>query len=298
MKPSLFASIAASAVIVSLPAFAQDPQRDACAELTRYVQDRQGQDLGVAIEDLRRLEQSGDQARCQAQIEWFEARAETAPQDPNRQQAETDSEGRIVIQQPAPAVRIDQAEPQITVTQTPPTVNVAQPQPEIIVQQPAPEVTINIPQPRITVRMPDPNVQVSQNQPEVQVRQPEPEVQVVQPEQQAQVLLNQDQQQAEVRLEGSDQPNVQLQRTGEPSVRYEAEEPQVRIQRAEGQPQVTFEAAAGRPGRRADGPGVAGDRHRDRIDHRRAAGDRRDAADRGVGHHRPAAGERPRQRTR
>jgi sporulation protein YlmC with PRC-barrel domain len=258
MRTHLFGTLAAAAILVPTSALAQDTARpeqgrdagqQACDDLARYMEQNPDRNYGVDQDNLVRLQRSGNQQVCRDQMDWFEARARQEAQqgtdqqasDQNRQQR--DSDGQIVIQQPAPAVRIDQPEPEVTVSQTPPDVSVIQPQPEIIVRQPAPQVTINIPQPQITVRMPDPTVQVSQNQPEVQVEQAQPRVEVIQPQQQADVVVDQNQQ-AQVRMQRAGEANVEVQRTGEATVRYEAEEPQIRVQRDEGQPQVTIQRQA------------------------------------------------------
>ena len=235
MKKALLCSIAATSIIYSGAAFAQnqaqvDQNANSCDRLVAYIDKNRGLDLDFDRDDVLEWRQAGTVQRCDAQLAQLEKSGEAA--------GETD--GRIVVEQTAPAIRIDQAEPQITVQQPQPDVSVAQGRPEIIVRQPAPQVTINIPQPEITVRMPEPEVNVSQAQPRVQVTQPEPEVDVVQSDQ-ARVMLEQDEQ-PQVRVERSqEQANVQVQRSGQPQVRYEAEEPQIRIQRAEGQPDVRYE---------------------------------------------------------
>lgn len=146
---------------------------------------------------------------------------------------------RIVVQQPAPTVRVDQASPQVTVQQPQPNVTVRQPQPEILVRQPQPTVTVDIPQPGIIVRMPQPDVNVAMTQPQVQVNQPQPQVQVVQPQQQPQVQV----QPAEPRVQVQQaQPQVQVQAAdNQPAVRYERAEPRVVVNQAQGQPNVRIE---------------------------------------------------------
>ena len=55
--------------------------------------------------------------------------------------------GRVVVQEPAPAVRVEQAAPQVTVQQPQPQVSVREPQPEITVRMPPPTITDQQPQP-------------------------------------------------------------------------------------------------------------------------------------------------------
>ena len=156
---------------------------------------------------------------------------------------------RIVVQQPAPTVRVDQASPQVTVQQPQPQVTVRQPQPEILVRQPQPTVTVDIPQPEIIVRMPRPDVDVAMAQPQVQVNQPQPQVQVVQPQQQPQVQVQPARPQVSVQQDAG-RANVQVQGESQPNVRYERAEPKVVVNQPQGQPQVRVETMAeGQQGR-------------------------------------------------
>ncbi|MFO1184920.1 MAG: DUF4142 domain-containing protein [Bauldia sp.] len=144
--------------------------------------------------------------------------------------------GQISVQQPGPSIRVDQPPAQVTVQQVPPNVTVRQAQPEIVVRQPAPTITIDIPQPEITVRMPQPEVNVAQAQPQVQIAQPQPQI----------------------RVEGGNGPaaaKVDVQRNGEPTVRFERAEAQVKVNQPDTQPQVHFEqlAAAGEAKAPAEG---------------------------------------------
>lgn len=167
--------------------------------------------------------QSGQQPRQTAQNQ--------TGQDPSR----------IVVQQPAPTVRVDQASPQVTVQQAQPNVTVRQPQPEILVRQPQPTVTVDIPQPEIIVRMPQPDVNVAMAQPQVQVNQPQPQVQVLQPQQQPEVQVQPSQPQVQVQ-QAQGQPQVQVQGAdNQPSVRYERAEPRVVVNQPQGQPDVRIE---------------------------------------------------------
>jgi sporulation protein YlmC with PRC-barrel domain len=240
MKKVLLCSIAASAffahsaVAQNTPAAAAND--DACTQLVRWVHSNPGNDVGISAEQLKVLDARNDQKRCAQLLAGIE--------NPQRQAGQQgDQDGQVVVRQAAPSVQIDQAEPRVTVRQAQPSVAVTQPQPEITVRQPAPQVTVFIPKPEIVIRMPDPSVRVSQAQPEVEVTQPEPTVQVVQPEQQARVTMAQgDQPEVQV-IQPEQQAKVDVRKSGEPNVNYEAEEPQVRVQREEGQPAVRYEQA-------------------------------------------------------
>jgi sporulation protein YlmC with PRC-barrel domain len=158
-----------------------------------------------------------------------------------QQMAQAGDASRIVVQQPAPTVRVNPAEPRVVVRQPQPQVTVNQPQPQIIVRQPQPTVRVDIPQPQIIVRMPNPDVNVAMAQPQVQVTQPKPQVQVTQP-QQPQVQVEPSQPQVLVQREADAQPNVNVQRAGQPIVRYERAEPKVIVNQPKGEPNVRFEA--------------------------------------------------------
>jgi len=125
------------------------------------------------------------------------------------------------------ATSVAETTAQVVVQQLQPNVTVRQKQPEVIVRMPPPVITVQQPQPEVIVRMPPPDVNVSVAKPEIQVTMPQPQVQVV-PPQQAQAQPN-------VEVDGQ-QPNVRIERTGEPKLIY---------QQAEGQPQVRFEAMNG-----------------------------------------------------
>jgi len=162
----------------------------------------------------------------------------SAGQQTAQNQAGTQA-GGIVIQQPAPTIRLDQPPPQVTVQPGQANVTVKQPQPEIIVQQAAPTITVDIPPPQITVRMPKPEVNVAQALPQVQVTQPPPQVQVTQPQQQAQVNVQPSQ--AQVNVAQGSNSSVDVQQLGQPTIRYERAEPKVTITQQQAQPTVKFE---------------------------------------------------------
>jgi predicted outer membrane protein len=170
-----------------------------------------------------------------------------ATQNANQQVAQGEGQqdpSHIVVQQPAPTVRVDQGSPQVMVQQPQPQVTVNQAQPEILVRQPQPTVTVDIPQPEIVVRMPQPDVNVAMAQPQVQVRQPQPQVQVV-PQEHPQVEVKPGQPKVQVLQQpqqGTDQSRVQFQQSeGQPTVRYERAQPRVVVNQPQGQPQVRVE---------------------------------------------------------
>lgn len=230
-------------------------QENPCDQLVRMMEERQGgTNLPLTLDQARTYQRNGDEAACRTGVERLEAMpAAQADQPAGQAQPATQAQGgqppapagqadggTIVVQQPAPAVRVDQAAPQVTIQQAQPSVTVRQGQPEILVRQPAPTITIDIPQPEIIVRMPPPDVAVAQAQPQVEVNQPAPQVQVIQPEQQAQVQLQRSEAQVNV-TQPEQQANVQIEQTGQPIVRYERAEPQVTINQAEGQPSIRVE---------------------------------------------------------
>jgi sporulation protein YlmC with PRC-barrel domain len=148
---------------------------------------------------------------------------------------------QIVVQQPAPTVRVNPADPRIVVHQPQPQVTVTQPQPQITVRQPQPTVRVDIPKPQIIVQMPKPDVNVVMAQPQVQVTQPKPQIQVTHP-QEPQVQVESAQPQVLVQRESDVQPKVNVQTSGQPVVHYERAEPKVIVNEPKGEPDVRFEA--------------------------------------------------------
>ncbi|MFN7024966.1 MAG: PRC-barrel domain-containing protein [Pseudorhizobium sp.] len=210
--------------------------REAVQEARRSLnQNRQS----AAMNGLRQPLQQADQALAQQD----EAGAERALVLVEEQFVilERESAGAdVVVEEGEAAIRVQVPEPDVTVQQANPRVAVQQNQPEIVVYQPAPVVTVDIPQPRITVRIPQPDVNVSQAQPQVQVEQGQPQVRVSESE--PQVRVQEDETQANVQVQRSGQPVVRIQDSEQQAnVRYEAEEAQVRVNRAEGEPEVRFE---------------------------------------------------------
>ncbi|MCF6370119.1 PRC-barrel domain-containing protein [Rhizobium halophilum] len=195
----------------------------------------------TAATELREPLQQAEQALSQQNAE----RAEEALGRVEEQMASMDRQrgqgGADVVVEDEASIRVEVPEPDVTVRQANPRVAVQQPQPEIIVHQPAPTVTVDIPQPQITVRMPEPEVNVSQAQPQVEVEQGQPRVDVS--ESQPQVRTDRDnQEQANVQVQRSGQPVVNIQEAEQRAqVRYSSEEAQVRVNRAEGEPEVRFE---------------------------------------------------------
>ena len=244
MRRILLTALLGATALVPATGFAQD-QSD-CDRLVAYLEENEGAQLPIDIEQARELQSQQDAEACAQAFQQIEAAAEQPAQEGEQQagqQQEGEEGAEIVVQQPAPTVTVDQTAPQISVQQPQPNVTVRQPQPEIIVRQPAPVVTIDIPQPEIIVRMPQPEVSVSQEQPQVSVQQPQPEVQVVQPEQ-PEVQVEEGGQ-AQVSLTEQGQAQVQVEQVGEAAVTYEQAEPQVTINQAEGEPQIQIEQMEG-----------------------------------------------------
>lgn len=269
-------------------------------------------EFAAAGEDCRALEQLMVEGEGQLNADWrananavvttadaeqcriYYEEASAAVSDPEGS-AEGATTGRIVVTQPEPQVSVEQSSPEVTVSQPQPQVSVRQPQPEIIVRQaqptvrvqmPQPVITIDQPQPEIIVRMPEPVVGVTTPEPQVQVRQGEPTVSVEQGAPQVQVQESEDananvqvnQGQAVVRQqEGNAQPQVDLQQE-EPSITYEAAEPNVVFEET-AEPEVRF-TESGEPNIRVER--MQGEQMQDRQS---AAGDGRDpyAALRGTG---------------
>lgn len=259
-KLNLAAALCASSMLLPAAGFAQTNQQqagnDACDVLVNYLEEHQGYDFPVTLDEANRLDSQGNQEACRTGINEIdqavrgnqvERTAEARQQDEQRaQQAEAsgDAEGaEIVLRQTPPRILVDQASPDVTVQQPQPQVSVSQPTPEILVQQPAPTVTVDIPQPVITLRMPEPDVNVAMAQPQVQVDQAQPEVRIAE---QGQPEIQVEQDQAEVMVQRQQQQaRVQVEESAQPQVRYEREQANVRINQEEGEPQIRVERVAG-----------------------------------------------------
>jgi sporulation protein YlmC with PRC-barrel domain len=217
--------------------------RDAVSLFDQYAQNGDNQQLKQFAQQT--LPTLREHLQSVEQIQNSLPPAQVGATQGGQQQAAQNQAGqdpsRIIVQQPAPTVRVDQASPQVTVQQPQPNVTVRQPQPEILVRQPPPTVTVDIPQPEIIVRMPQPDVNVAMAQPQVQVNQPQPQVQVVQPQQQPEVQVQPAQPKVQVQ-QAQGQPSVQVQGSdNQPNVRYERAEPRVVVNQPQGQPNVRIE---------------------------------------------------------
>jgi hypothetical protein len=230
MRNALLTILTGSTALVASLAYAQAPAPAQatladCDRLQAVLEQQRPANAGVTLDQVRTYRVDNNAQACRDALVKI---------DP------TGGAGtNIVVQQPAPSVRVDQGAPNVTVQQQQPQVTVHQPQPEIMVRQPAPTVTIDIPQPEIVVRMPRPQVDVAMAQPQVQVTQPPPQVQVTQP-QQPQVQVKPAE--ARVTQQGDTTAKVQIEENKTPpAVQYERAEPKVVITQPQGQPEVRFE---------------------------------------------------------
>ena len=164
---------------------------------------------------------------------------------------------QITYSQPRAQVSVDQGQPQIIVRQQQPTINVEMPRPTITINQPEPEIIVRMPEPDVGVNVPEPEINVSQDRPDVSVNQPDPQVSLQMDEpnvnvegsddeaevsvergqpvvrregEQQQARVNVEQNEPQVRFEpaepniefqGNSRPQVEYNRTGEPTVRFE-----------------------------------------------------------------------------
>ncbi|HUG60338.1 MAG TPA: PRC-barrel domain-containing protein [Methylomirabilota bacterium] len=274
MKNTLLCTIAATGLLYSGAALAQaQAQGEACERLGAYMEENRDRDLGVDLNRLGRLQQSGDEELCREQLAVFEeefgrrdsADAAGQQQQPTGQlqtdeqrltEGQTDQQQteqqRLTEGQPTGQEQTEQQRRQtaqqdgqqqggeIVVEQTAPSVRIDQPEPEITVRQTAPDVSVSQGQPEIIVRQPAPQVTVHIPQPEITVRMPQPEVAVSQQppqvevsQQDPQVRIEQPEEQARVMMEQNEPATVQIQRPQE----------QARVQLQDsGQPLVRYEA--------------------------------------------------------
>lgn len=225
---------------------ARQAVQDARRQLNQRAQTGpDGQRLNPVAEIRQPLQQAA-QALARQNADQAEEALDRAEQQMAQMvnQRQNANEGADVVVEDQASIRVEVPEPDVTVRQSNPRVAVQQQQPEIMVHQPAPTVTINIPQPQITVRMPAPDVNVSQSQPEVRVEQGQPQVEVSNSEPRIETQDGQDQ--ANVQVQRSGEPVVQMQRADqEANIRYTSEEAQVRVNRPDGAPEVRFEQQNG-----------------------------------------------------
>lgn len=198
----------------------------------------------------------------------------------------------VDVQVPGSDVSVTPGTPSVTVDQSAPEIELEQPQPSVSVQIPEIVVRVDIPAPNLYVLQSDPTVSVSQGEPQVDVQQGEAQVEVSQPDPNVTIALAEDQVgenatpvegdsgdvnasanqsvdgnvtttrgQPTVQLvQNDEEPQVQINEGGAPSVTYMGSEPDVQVEFAQqpsveiiqsGQPQVTFETAEERQQRQS-----------------------------------------------
>jgi hypothetical protein len=192
-----------------LPTHAATGQCDRLAALIG----RSGSLAGVTLEQAEVWKRTSNAQLCRSALERLDRIAGTGA-EPAIQTDGAQSDAATPSAPVAPRVLVQQAQPEVTVRQR---------QPDVIVRMPPPVITVQQPQPEIIIRMQKPDVDVSAVRPDIRVVMPKPRIDVV-PPQQAQA-------EPDIRVDG--QPNVRVERTGEPKVIY---------RQAEGQPQVRFES--------------------------------------------------------
>jgi DNA gyrase/topoisomerase IV subunit A len=220
MKRIFKAALFATTVLAPAAAYAASPGAQSsaptaanpCDQLLLAIDrpDNAGR-LTITKQQAETFKTNNDLNSCRTALNTLQTPAATGSATVTQQTAGAVAPG-------APTVTIQQPAPQVIIQQTQPNISVSQGQPEIIVHQPAPIVTVQIPPPEITVRMPKPEVNVAQAQPQVSVQQNQPTVQVLPPAQ-SQVATVESQRPA-VRF-SSDEPQVTVNRAGQPTIRYE-----------------------------------------------------------------------------
>ncbi len=285
MKNVLMSTIAITGLLYTGAAWAQGQQQggQACERLGAYMQENQDRDLGVNMQRLRQLQQSGDNELCREQLQVFEeafgrrgqqftqqgqqqdmlfGQTQQGPlndqgdldivvgadqlteQDRARaQQREQFAQGEQVDEQGRIIVR--RTAPQIRVDQSEPRVTVRQIPADVAVSQGQPEIIVRQPAPQVTVRIPQPDILVRMPEPNVAVNQQPPQVMVRQP--QPEVQVTQPQEQAQVMFGEDEQARVQIQRPqGQANVQVQRSgQPRVRYEAEE--PQVSIQRAEGGP---------------------------------------------------
>ncbi|QFU09590.1 hypothetical protein PARPLA_00851 [Rhodobacteraceae bacterium THAF1] len=226
-------------------------------------------------------EQVSEQVTAETEVD-VEAVAQASVADPN-----------VDVQMPGPEVSVTPATPSVTVDSAAPEVEIEQQQPTVGIEIPEIIVRVNIPAPNVYILTEDPTVSVSQGDPQVEVTQGEPNITVTQPDPTVDLNIagnSSDGGNGEVDGEGmtsaddeemaaggnvsssvgeptvqvvtsNDEPQVQVNSGGEPTVSYQGADPTVDVTFAQeptieltqsGDPQVTFETAEEREQRQSE----------------------------------------------
>ncbi len=201
----------------------------------------------VAADESRRFD-----ADLQAQLQIAVPRPEVTVEQADPQVRVEPRAPRVDVDPGRPQVTVNQPAPQVTVAMAQPTVTIDMPRPEIIVEMPDPSVSVDAQPPRVTVNQPRPTVRVEQGSPKVQLG--DADSSVDRPADQAKsdsaaaradsaegqppANVEIDPGQPQVSTTGVQQAQVNVAEV-EPQVRYQAAEPQVRVERT-GEPVVRF----------------------------------------------------------
>lgn len=146
----------------------------------------------------------------------------------------------VDVQVPAPNVTVMKQVPRVTVNESPLDIQIAQQQPNIEVEIPEIIVRVDIPAPDVYILSSDPDVQISTDDPQVQVEQGEPTISVVQADPELNVDLGVEAGEEADETETADTDGNDTQSVaGNTSV--DDSEPQVDIQQAEGEPEISVQ---------------------------------------------------------
>ncbi len=223
--------------VSDLTAAVEEDSTEDCVMLTRTISDERERLGATTAEDSATAEVEDSETVTEeldlSEDATIEGQARVTVPEPD-----------VDVQVPAPNVTVMKQLPRVTVNETPLDIQIAQKQPnveveipEIIVRVdiPAPDVYILSSDPEVSVSTADPQVQVEQGEPTVSVTQRDPELNVdlgVDPEGTAQTDTAQNAVDAETDGDANNVAgNTEVART----------EPQVAIQQAEGEPNVTVE---------------------------------------------------------
>ncbi len=204
-KTTFLAGVSAAAMMAALPAFAQNTDDAATADV-----------LGG-----------------QVVVEQQDATVDVTVPEPD-----------VNVSQGAPVVTVEQPQPEITVVVPEPTVRVQQQAPIITIEQAQPVVTVRIPEPVVTVMVPQPEVDVTTGEPVIDLDQPEPIVRFVRPEpritiEEAEPRITFEQADADVNVQTAEEAEVQISQA-EAQVNIEqGEEADVTVEEAEAEVNVT-----------------------------------------------------------
>jgi len=195
----------------------------------------------VTRDDLVLVVEAGDIAECTAWLTRIQAAvpAEGAISETEQARVRLEDEvlieGRVIVDQQPPSVKVEEQAAEVAVGLSTPQVSVTEGQVDILVRQAAPTITFDMPPPTITIvqpapeiiiTMPDPTIDVANARPMIEVRQAEPTITIAMPEPTVELELYQAQ-------DAANSPGIVVERREATVAGAMAPEPDVTVTRAD-----------------------------------------------------------------